>query len=107
MRKRVSVREFQGICSEKPPKQILYCSENQEWYRVSNPAKFSLSFCDIKTLENPNTIYLRAKENIVYFDRVRYIDVDDEQTVLGRVFVVTCGDSKAKEAEKKYTLIAL
>lgn len=33
MKKRVSVRELKEYCSRNKPQQVLFCTENQEWYR--------------------------------------------------------------------------
>lgn len=107
MKKKVSVREFKEYCRDHNISQISFCAENQEWCLVSDPCKFNLSFPSILVYENPDVIYLRHNGNIVYFDRVKYIEIDSNETVLGDTFTICCGNENGYDVIKQYKLIAV
>ena len=88
MKKRVSVRELKEYCSRNKPQQVLFCTENQEWYRVADPCKLRLSF-----------------PIMLCIDRIKFAEINSDTSALGTVLTVSCGNMKAAESEKTYTLI--
>lgn len=106
MKKRVSVRELKEYCERNKPRQVTYYSENQDRYRGSDPCKLRLHFQTMLICENPDRICLKSGESSVCIDRVRFIEIDTETTVLGAIFTVYCGGSGTKAKEITYKLIA-
>lgn len=106
MKKKVSVEGLKEYCEKNRPKQITYYSENQDWYCVSDPFKIRMHFKIMLICENPNLICLKSGVSTVCFDRVRFVEIDTETTVLGTVFTVYCGGSNSMEPEIAYKLIA-
>ncbi len=106
MRKRVSVKELKEYCERNKPKQVTYYSENQDWYRVSDPCKLRMHFPIMLICENPSLICLKSGTSTICFDRVCSVEIDTETTVLGTILTVYCGCSGAKEPEITYKLIA-
>jgi hypothetical protein len=102
---KLSVHEFAVYCAGRNLKQISFWTENQLAYSVANPCKLQLSFNKISVHENPNVIYLQGSGNTLYFDRVKRIEIDTKQTVLGTVFTVFCGD-KGTDGQP-YVLVAV
>lgn len=105
MKKRVSMRELKEYCSQNKPQQVLFCTEDQEWYCVADPCKLRLSFPIMLICENPNLICLKSETNIMCIDRIKFAEINSEMSVLGTVLKVSCGSMKAAEPEKTYTLI--
>lgn len=106
MKKIVSVRELKEYCEKHKPQQVSFYTENQHWYSVSAPCKFELSFPIMLIYENPNLICLKSGANTVRFDRVRYVEIDTEMTIIGTVFTIFCGGRNDNEQEITYTLLA-
>ena len=105
MKKTVSVKELKEYCETHKPQQIYFYTENQNWYRVSDPCKFRLSFPVMLIYENPNLICLKSGTATVCFDRVRCVEIDTEITVIGTVFTVFCGNKDSEGYEMTYTLL--
>lgn len=105
MKKRVSVRELKEYCSRNKPQQVLFCTENQEWYRVADPCKIRLSFPIMLICENPNLICLKSETSTMCIDRIKFAEINSDANPLGTILTVSCGNMKAAEAEKTYTLI--
>ena len=76
MKKTVSVREFRAYCEKNRPHHILFYTENQSWYRASDPCKIKMSFPIMLICENP------------------------------KVITVFCGNTDADGYEIAYTLVA-
>ena len=53
---------------------------------------------------NPNIISLLSSNGIVSFERVKYIK-DYEESVLGRVFGVVCGNCTDDNQDRTYTIV--
>lgn len=106
MKKMVTVKELKEYCKRHKLQQISFRSENQSWYRVSDPCKINLSFAIMLIYENPNLICLKSGANTLAFDRVKRVEIDTGLSVLGTVFTVFCGDETAGEHEFTYALIA-
>lgn len=106
MRRVMSVGELKRYYEGSSLRRILFCTENQAWDKVENPLKANLAFTSMLMACNPNVICLKNGESVLYFERVKRIHVDDEQSVLGTVLDIVCGDSANKENDIHYTLIA-
>lgn len=55
--------------------------------------------------ENPNLICLKSETNTMCIDRIKFAEINSDTSVLGTVLTVSCGNMKATEPEKTYTLI--
>ena len=111
MEKKLSVKGFQSYVSEHKPSEISFWSENQEWYTAADPFKIKMIFSNIFVGICPNVIYLNDKSNKeILFDRVKYVCVDEDSTVLGTIFRIHC-DKNIKKFKKNteiiYTLMAM
>ena len=106
MRSVMTVGELKRYCEGRSMRRILFCTENQKWDTVENPMKANLVFSSILIACNPNIICLKAGENMLYFERVKCVNVDTERSILGTVLDVVCGDSTGKTNDVHYTLIA-
>lgn len=93
MKKRVTIREMKDYFSENKPREISFVSENQPWYKVSDPCKIRCTFPTILISENPNLVCLKSGCDTICFDRVKYAEVDTEFTVLGTILRLFCGDA--------------
>jgi len=102
MKKTMSVRELKEYCDRNKPKEVLFSSDNQPWYKVADPCKIKFSFSIMLIFENPNLICLKSDTNTLSFDRVKFVEINTELTVLGTVLTVFCGEC---EYERAYTLI--
>lgn len=105
MKKNVSVKELRDYCSRHRPQQILFCTENQPWYRVADPCKLKLSFPIMLIYENPNLICLRSSTNTLCIDRIKNAEIDSDISPLGTVLTVNCGSRERTEPEISYKLI--
>lgn len=106
MKKKASVREFKQYYEGNKPQRILFYTENQKWYRTSDPCKIRMSFPIMLICENPNLICLKSGTNTISLDRVKYVEIDTESTVLGTLITVFCGEFGVKGYDITYTLIA-
>ena len=106
MKKTVSVKELKEYCTKKKPNKVIFYTENQTWYRVSDPCKVQLSFPVMLIFENPNLICLKSGQNTVMFNRVKFAEIETDATVLGTLITVFCGDFNSDGYDISYTLIA-
>lgn len=103
--KRVSVNELKKYYSIHKPKRVTFCTENQDWYRVADPCKLSLSFQIMLICENPSLICLKSDMSTMCIDRVKNIEIDDDISSLGTILTVNCGDNVTNITDKIYKLI--
>lgn len=102
----LSVREFMKVCDSLSPKQFIFSSENQAWNKVEHTIKMKLTFTMMLIALNPNVIFLKNDENnFLYLDRVKIVKTSDEDSVLGDVFTIICGDSANSLNDVEYTII--
>lgn len=106
MKKVVSIRELQEYFSRNRVSSVLFYTENQQWYRTSDPCKIRMSFPIMLIHENPNLICLKSGAHTIFFDRVKSVEIDTETTVLGTVLTLFCGDFDSEGYDFTYTLIA-
>lgn len=106
MKKTVSVRELQGYFDRHKINSVSFYTENQQWYRTSDPCKIRMAFPIMVICENPNLICLKSGANTISFDRVKSVEIDTEATVLGTVLTLFCGDFNSDGYDITYTLIA-
>lgn len=106
MKKQVSVKELKEYYEMKKPRQVTYYSENQDWYCVSDPCKLRMHFPIMLICENPSLICLKSGASTICFDRVLFVEIDTETTILGTILTVYCGGTGSKEPEITYKLIA-
>lgn len=106
MKKRITVGELKAYCSAKKPVSVSFSTENQSWYRVSDPCKVNMSFSIMLIYENPNLVCLKSGLNTMYFDRVKFAEIDTDTTVLGTVITLFCGDFSSNNYDITYRLVA-
>lgn len=106
MKKVVSVRELQEYLANNRISSVLFYTENQRWYRASDPCKIRMTFPIMLIRENPNLICLKSGSHTISFDRVKSVEIDTETTVLGAVLTLFCGDFGSDGYDFTYTLIA-
>lgn len=106
MKKTVSVRELQEYLAKTRIHSVLFCTENQRWYRASDPCKVRMSFPIMLIGENPNLICLKSGMHSISFDRVKSVEIDTETTVLGTILTLFCGDFGSDGYDTTYILIA-
>lgn len=107
MKKRITVGELKAYCAANKPSNVRFSTENQSWYRISDPCKVNMSFSIMLIYENPNLICLKSGTNTMCFDRVKYAEIDTETTVLGTLITLFCGDFASSDHEITYCLIAV
>lgn len=105
MKKKISVRELKSYYEKHKPNCIYYQTENQDWYRTSDPCKIKMSFPVMLIFENPNLICLKSSGNTMSFDRVKSVEIDTDSSVLGDVFTLFCGDFNTDDYDITYTLV--
>lgn len=107
MKKKLSVREFGTYLTTHKPSSISFWTENQSWYDPADPCKIRVTSTIMLIHENPNVIYLKwGSDNEICFNHIRYIEIDENSTVLGTIITVACGDFGSRETRTSYTLIA-
>lgn len=106
MKKKVTVRELKEYCDKNKPHCVQFFTDNQLWYRASDPCKIRMTFPIMLIFENPNLICLKSGANTISFDRVKFIEIDTDITMLGTVFTVFCGEFGKEGYDTTYTLIA-
>ena len=102
----MSVRETESLLY-RPCSLTRFFSdtENQRWYQTSDPCKVQMHFKIMLISETPNLVYLKSDVGSICFDRVRFVEVDTDITVLGTVLYLYCGGKSAASPETTYTLI--
>ena len=105
MKKKVSVYELKKYCELHKPQRISYNTENQSWYRVSDPCKIDLTFQNMMVFENPNLVCLKSGSNMLYFDRVHHAEIDTD-VAIGTAFTIFCGERGNRAPEVAYRLLA-
>lgn len=106
MKKTMSVGEFKSYCEANRPQYILFYTENQSWYCVSDPCKIKMSFPIMLICENPNIICLKSGNNTLSIDRVKAVKIDTDSSVLGTIITAFCGNADMDGYEIAYTLVA-
>jgi len=102
-KKKMSVAEFKRQYAANPPQGVTLCADNQPDGGAACPVRYSLSFSQLFVELNPNAVYLKERENCVWFNSVKYVLVQPEKTALGTAVDIVC--STATEKNARYTLI--
>lgn len=56
-------------------------------------------------MRNPNLICLKSETSTMCIDRIKFAEINSDTNPLGTILTVSCGNMKATEPEKTYTLI--
>lgn len=104
--KKLSLPEFRDYCGAHHFNRIIYSSANQTQRSVDATTSANFVFNRMIMTFNPNIIHLKSGENSLSLNKVKAIRLSDEESLLGKVFTVICGDSLNKNNDKEYTLIA-
>ncbi len=105
MKKIVNLRGLQHYLATNRINCVLFHTENQRWYRASDPCKVRMSFPIMLIRENPNLICLKSGQNTMSFDRIKSVEIDTEATILGTILTLFCGDFGSEGYDVTYTLI--
>lgn len=105
MSTRMTFGELKRYFDGRSLNRVLFCTEDQPWECVSNPLKACLAFTSMQMASNPNMICLKGGDNMMYFERVKFADVDAERTPIGTVLDVVCGDKSNRRNDIHYLLI--
>ena len=106
IKKKITVGELKSYYASKKLSTVRFSTENQKWYRVSDPCKVNLSFSAMLITENPNLICLKSGVNTICFDRVKFVEIDTESSVLGTIITLFCGDFGSNDYDITYRLVA-
>ena len=106
MKKTVSVKELQEYVACHKISYVLFYTENQRWYRASDPCKVRMAFPIMLIRENPNLICVKSGKHSISFDRVKSVEIDTDATVLGTVLTVFFFFFDSEGYDTTYTLIA-
>lgn len=106
MKKKTTITELRQYCEEKKPKRIIFHAENQRWFSEEDTMGFRTAFPQITVSDKPSLVCLRSGSDMIYFERVKTVEIDTDATVLGTLITLVCGDWGASESDKTYTLIA-
>ena len=104
--KKLSLPEFKDYYCAHAFDKIIYSSVNQAWYSIDTTISANFVFNNMIMAFNPNIIYLKSGENSLSLNKVKVIRLHEEESLLGKVFTVVCGDSLCQNNNKEYTLIA-
>ena len=104
--KKLSLPEFRDYCGAQHFNRIIYSSVNQTQRSIDATTSANFVFNRMIMTFNPNIIHLKSGENSLSLNKVKAIRLSDEESLLGKVFTVICGDSISKNNDKEYTLIA-
>lgn len=104
--KKLSLPEFRDYCGAHHFNRIIYSSVNQTQRSIDATTSANFVFNRMIMTFNPNIIHLKSGENSLSLNKVKSIRLSDEESLLGKVFTVICGDSISKNNDKEYTLIA-
>lgn len=100
----LSVGEFKSLCNKLSPNEIIITSDNQTDVSESG-MKCSIVFDSITIHLNPNSVFLKSKNNsYIKLDRVKHIK-KRENSLLGNVFDIICGGFIDPDKEFLYTII--
>lgn len=99
MKKKLTIRELKDYYNCNQPREISFWTENQPWYRVSNPCKLRYTFPIMTICENPSLVCLQSGGNTLSFDRVKFAEIDTETTILGTVLTLFCANTSDLSAE--------
>lgn len=110
---KLTVAEFKGICDKIMPSSYMFDLRNQSWGNELLTLKASFRFDNMMILKNPNRICLTygeqnvlgKYENILKFERIKYI-LYRGMSAGCRFFTIVCeGFPDQKEVEYRFTVI--
>ena len=104
--KKLSLSEFRDYCGSLSYGKIIFSTDNQSWNSVDSTISTELEFNNMLITFNPNMIYLKDRKISIRFKKVKAVKLHEENSILGKVFTVVCGDLHTKLNDKEYTLIA-
>lgn len=104
--KNLSVREFKDLCSSLSPQQFIFSTENQSWNDTKYSVKMKKTFTRMLVALSPNAICFKNQDDYMCFDRVKFVKVCKEKSILGMIFTIVCGELNNNSNDISYTLIA-
>ena len=105
MQKKLSVCEFRNHVYTASPSSFIFDTVNQDPPGGTNETiRMKLSFDNVIINLNPNTIFLKSPYASVWFQNVKYVE-RDEQSLLGAVYNIVCGDPCSDTCTRSYRII--
>lgn len=103
---KLSLREFKNTCDSLSFNKFTFFSENQSWDKVGHTIKVKMTFKIALIAFNPNIICFKDADNYLCLNRVKCIKMKEENSMIGRVFTIVCGDFSNADNDISYTIIA-
>lgn len=105
---RMTLGDFKRYCENKQFREIKFDRCNQKWRAGAIPVGFQFVFKQIMVSSAPDVggVFLGEGGSLVYMERVKYIEVDSESSVLGTIICIVCGDTLGNRNNTHYILIA-
>ena len=105
---RMTLRDFKRYCENKQFREIKFDRCNQDWRAGAIPVGFQFVFKQIMVSTAPDVggVFLGEGGSLVYMERVKYIEVDPDLSVLGTTIRIVCGDTLGNRNNIHYILIA-
>lgn len=104
----LTLAELEQYYREKSPAEIIYCTDDQDWYKSAlNENIFStvtLTFTSMLICMFPNLIFLKSENSSMQIGSVRSVTIctDNERE---DVITIHCRRRIGEPQEKRYTLI--
>lgn len=98
--------EFREFMRRYQPTTLWFLSENQKNFAVAEPCVFQLCFTNMFIHENPNVIFLKGGENSMRLERVKSVEFDENETMVGALIIIRCKNPMSSTGESTYTIIA-
>lgn len=108
MKKLMNIMEFRRYTKTANLGPVMYRSDNQEWFRDTDPIRFKVT-CTIREIRPElGLIVLSSRDGSeICFSRVVHIGIDTECSVLGTVITLICKNGTCRNSQIAYKLIAL
>lgn len=94
--RRLSLLEFKEMVSERPARYLISWVDQDAKYD-NDFIKYELEFSSIAVTLNPNVIMFQSAQNKVYILGVKYVDIDEDDPVVGVIADIYSGDRQIKQ----------
>lgn len=93
MKNIISLSEFRDLCKSSSFNHFIFSTDNQFSKFINHPMRMNFVFNKLTITFNPDTIFLQDQLGTIQFNRVKHIEVHNEECILGRIFTIVCGES--------------
>ena len=101
--KKLSLIEFQRLCSQFGPSLYIFNSENQPDCKIN--IKVEQKYTDIIVKLDPGRICLKSESGYIMFYRVKSVVFHDDMDFDWRVFDFVCGSQYDYNLDETYTIL--